>query len=281
MHQQRTARPINFIETHSSAASIGVFIGLAIGLSWCLWAPLTASALGWTDRQFSPYLHLLGGLGPAAAALIMSGREGRAKSFVLRAFRVNGQGVWIALAVVAPVAIYGLSALCLAALGYRFEWRSVGQSTEFPDLGMGAYVVANVLAYGFGEELGWRGYALPKLQGRATAFRATAVLAGVWAVWHLPLFAFADGMKAMGPAAVVGWLASIFAGAMLMTFVFNVSGGSVIALALFHGTLDVLINSPTEGPLQMVMGALVTICGLVVPFVFGTRNLAPRERVRE
>jgi uncharacterized protein len=43
------------------------FFVLACALSWLAWAPLTASALGWTDATPSPYLHLLGGLGPAAA----------------------------------------------------------------------------------------------------------------------------------------------------------------------------------------------------------------------
>jgi uncharacterized protein len=84
-----------------------------------------------------------------------------------------------------------------------------------------------------------------------------------WAIWHLPLFAFADGMAAMGPAEVVGWLASIVTGAFLLTFVYLRSGGSVLAVALFHGTLDILINSPTGGPLQMVMGALVTVAGIL------------------
>ncbi len=85
----------------------------------------------------------------------------------------------------------------------------------------------------------------------------------------------------MGPAEVLGWAVSILAGAFLLTFVFNASGGSVLVVALLHGTLDILITSPTGGPLQTAMGALVTVAGLTIPFRFGRRDLAPRPRVRE
>ena len=86
------------------------------------------------------------------------------------------------------------------------------------------------------------------MQTDRTATRATLYLALGWAIWRLPLFAFSAGMSAMRPAEVRGWAVSILAGAFLLTFVFNACGGSVLVVALFHGTLDILITSPTGGP---------------------------------
>ena len=71
---------------------------------------------------------------------------------------------------------------------------------------------------------------------------------------------------------MLGWAASLLAGASLMTWVFNASGGSVVAVALFHGTLDILMASPTGAGLQTAMGALVTIAGFTLPFVFKRRG---------
>lgn len=61
-----------------------------------------------------------------------------------------------------------------------------------------AYVLANLVFYGFGEEVGRRGFALPRLQARRTALNASLVVGAGWALWHLPLFAFAPCFSSMG-----------------------------------------------------------------------------------
>jgi membrane protease YdiL (CAAX protease family) len=254
------------------------FFVLAYALTWAGWAPLVASSLGWTDTQFTPYLHLFASLGPALAAVVMARAEGRASLRRLASRLTLAPPRWIAAAICAPVALYLVAAGVLALLGYGVDLGATGTSAEYPQLGIGTYVVANIFFYGVGEELGWRGFALPRLQRSMSATTASLVVALGWALWHLPLFAFA-GMSSMGLGAATGWLVSIVAGSFLMSALFNASGGSVLVVALFHGTLDILMTSPTGGPLQTVMGALLTIAGLTVPFRFGRANLAPRPRV--
>ena len=256
------------------------FFVLAYALTWAGWSPLVASSLGWTDTQFTPYLHLFASLGPALAAVLLASAEGRASLRRLASRLTLAPPRWIAAAIGAPIALYLVAAGVLLLLGYSVNLGATGTSTEYPRLGIGTYVVANIVCYGIGEELGWRGFALPRLQRSMSATRASLVVALGWALWHLPLFAFA-GMSSMGLGAATGWFVSIVAGSFLMTALFNASGGSVLAVALFHGTLDVLMTSPTGGPLQIVMGALLTIAGLTVPFRFGRRDLAPRPRVTE
>ena len=256
------------------------FFVLAYALTWAGWSPLVASSLGWTDTQFTPYLHLFASLGPAHAAVLLASAEGRASLRRLASRLTLAPPRWIAAAIDAPIALYLVAAGVLLLLGYSVNLGATGTSTEYPRLGIGTYVVANIVCYGIGEELGWRGFALPRLQRSMSATRASLVVALGWALWHLPLFAFA-GMSSMGLGAATGWFVSIVAGSFLMTALFNASGGSVLAVALFHGTLDVLMTSPTGGPLQIVMGALLTIAGLTVPFRFGRRDLAPRPRVTE
>jgi uncharacterized protein len=256
------------------------FFALAYALTWAGWSPLVASSLGWTDTQFTPYLHLFATLGPALAALLMARAEGRASLCRLASRLMLAPSRWIVAAIGAPVAVFLVAAGVLLLLGYSVNLGATGTSTEYPRLGIGTYIVANIFWYGVGEELGWRGFALPRLQRSMSATRASLLVALGWALWHLPLFAFA-GMSSMGLGAAAGWLVSIVAGSFLMTALFNASGGSVLVVALFHGTLDVLMTSPTGGPLQVTMGAVLTIAGLTVPFRFGRTNLSPRPRVMD
>jgi membrane protease YdiL (CAAX protease family) len=238
------------------------FFALACALSWLVWAPLALASCGWIDVAPSPYLHLVGALGPALAGFVFASRDGRASLRQLIGRIVHAPPVWVAAAVAAPVAMCLVSAGTLAALGVHVDLSTTGHAAEYPTLGVASYAIANLAFYGFGEEIGWRGYALPRLEQRWGSRRATLFLAIGWAFWHLPLFAFAPGFASMGGLAVVGWLASLVTGAYLMSWLFHRSGGSVLAVALFHATLDVVMSSPTGGPLPSTMGAVVTIAGV-------------------
>ena len=80
-----------------------------------------------------------------------------------------------------------------------------GRSEEFAFLGLLPYWFANIVFYGFGEEVGWRGFALPRLKtGRRSALLAALVLSLFWAAWHVPMFSLAVGLGSMGLAAVPG-----------------------------------------------------------------------------
>jgi uncharacterized protein len=73
---------------------------------------------------------------------------------------------------------------------------------------------------------------LPRLQAHASAFRASLVLAFGWAAWHAPLFAFSPGFSNLGLVEAIGWLVSLILGSILLTWLFNSSGGSIAVVAL-------------------------------------------------
>jgi len=266
---------------HSPVLSFFVLANL---FSWIAWAPLVASSLGWTTIRFSPYLHLVGGLGPLAAALVVTaacdGIVGLTRALET-CIAVRGRLGWVAFAFAAPVMLFAVSAALLQAAGQgQVAWADMGKSREYPALSRGLYWAANIFFYGFGEEVGWRGFALARLQARRSALTSALLIGVAWAAWHLPLFAFASGLSSMGIAGVAGWLFSILTGSILMTWLFNASRGGVLAVALFHGVLDIVMTSPVEGPLPSVMGASITIFGLAIPLIFGATNLARGPRVQ-
>jgi hypothetical protein len=79
----------------------------------------------------------------------------------------------------------------------------------------------------------------------------------------------------MGPAAAAGWLLSLLTGAVLLTWLYNASRGSVLVVALFHATVDVAFTSDVASPLVVnATGALVTLWGIAVLAAVGPRHLA-------
>jgi membrane protease YdiL (CAAX protease family) len=120
----------------------------------------------------------------------------------------------LALAGWANVAIWGaptpdLAGLAWSELGFVFAIRFV-----------------NPLDGPLGEEPGWRGYALPRLQGGRSPLASGLVLGGLVALWHLPLVA-------AGMLALIG-LPVTFAITLVYVWLFNRSGGSVLLTMVFH-----------------------------------------------
>jgi membrane protease YdiL (CAAX protease family) len=258
-----------------------LFFALAYAFSWVVWAPAVFLSRGASDLQTSSALfHLAGGLGPMVSAFVvtaLSGESAGVRELLGRVFRWRvGLGWWVVAVLGTPILFLLAAVACRLLFGGWPHLGEFGRSEEFAFLGLLPYWVANIVFYGFGEEVGWRGFALPRLQTGRSALAAALVLSLFWAAWHVPLFTFVMGFKGMGLATVPGWFFSIVTGSVLLAWLYNSTGGSVLIVAVFHGTLDIVINSPSGPELANVMGALVTIWGLAVLVWAGPRNLCRR-----
>jgi hypothetical protein len=89
-----------------------------------------------------------------------------------------------------------------------------------------------------GEETGWRGYALPQLQRRFSPLTATVILAPLWFWWHLPQFAVIGTYRDFGPAGYVGMFLGLTCGAIVLTWLYNRSGGSILLVIVWHGVYN-------------------------------------------
>ena len=95
-------------------------------------------------------------------------------------------------------------------------------------------VLVAVVVIGLAEETGWRGFALPRLQEWRGPLVGTAVLAVVWAMWHLPNVLF-GGWTGLSFSL---WLVLTIASAFIYTWVFNNTGGSILLAALLHAAIN-------------------------------------------
>jgi membrane protease YdiL (CAAX protease family) len=113
-----------------------------------------------------------------------------------------------------------------------------------------------------GEELGWRGFALPRLLKDRSALSAGVILGLIWGVWHLP--AFLIGGTPQNSMSFPLFMIGAVALSVLMTWVFKGTGGSVLATVLIHWTSNTCTDL-TRTPLALFsVGVLAIAAALVV-----------------
>ncbi len=170
-------------------------------------------------------------LGPFIAALIVTAVvEGRSGLRTLLGRIVRARIGWRSYALVfgLPVLLCGASLGVMAAIGQPVSWPSPTAWRELPER-----FVFIFLFIGLGEEPGWRGFVLPRLQKKHSPLVATLILAPIWALWHLPLMG-----NEFAPAIIPAFLISLLGGTLIQTWLFNRSKGSVFAQMLFHATVN-------------------------------------------
>lgn len=229
------ATPRTWVRSHPATT----FVVLAFALSWWPW---TLTALNPDSTPMVP-------LGPAVAAVVVvvvvGGRAGFAqlgRSIVL--WRVHWS--WYAFALGLPFVLTGLAAAAGIALGVPAS--GTGTLAEWSTwTGVPLLLLTTGLFGGpLFEEIGWRGFLLPQLQRRRTVLWSTAVVGGVWVLWHLPLLV-SEPTGQRPPLAFSVWVLAL---AVLLTLVFNGTDGSVLLAVLFHtaaNTAGRLLLEPFSG----------------------------------
>ena len=213
-----------FLKRHQ----ITIFFVLVIILSWFPWyagiAPETAT--------FIP--SLLG----LAMAFAVNGKQGGLD--LLRSvgrWRVRPR-YWL-IAWFGVLVIYGIG------LGIYLIMR--GQAPSFTVFRQELHLLPIWLVIVFlpwngavGEELGWRGYALPRLQQRSGPLIASLVIGTIWGIWHLPSFFNPTSVQAsLGLVFLIPFVVGTIANSVIMTWLFNLTKASaLVAGIIWHAATD-------------------------------------------
>lgn len=208
------------------------FFVLAYALSWTLDAipKLLGMDPSWSRWFIEGFLSPLSPGVAAAIVLWASGESARKWLGDIFTWRVHPK--WYAAAILIPFAITYAAGVASWALGGPIDW------TAF-DLDPITVVIGIILGTFIGggqEEFGWRGFAQPELQERYGGLAAALIIGVFWGLWHLPQFV-PGGFRADWPLElVVAYFVGIIAFSVLLGWVFNGSGGSVLLAMLMHGT---------------------------------------------
>lgn len=268
-----TQREQSWVQRHPLPA----FFLLAYAFSWTVQVPLALQASGVLASQIPFRLHYLSGYGPLLAALvvtaIVAGRQGL-QEFLAQALRWRvGIGWWaFSLSPLLALAVVSIGLALDGGIGYSLQ--DLGRIEYIPNMRLLAPLFW-FATFGLGEEIGWRGFALPRLQQGRSALRATIILWMFWALWHLPLFFYMYSFRIL-----VGWLIGLLAGAIMLTWLYNSTSGSVFMTALWHG----MFNTATactrckSGLPAAVISTLVILGSVLVVVITKPESLSSRGR---
>jgi membrane protease YdiL (CAAX protease family) len=185
------------------------------------------------ELPVSPVIMLLAALPisylPAALAWLMlriagDAEERRAFGRRLRRWRIGLRWYVVGIVLVPAAHLVGVALATLGGGVFPVHLERLGL--------LPLLVITNV-----GEEVGWRGYGLPRLQRRFSALTSSVILGGVWAAFH---------WVALGhnPSRPLSYLAvgtvSLVAMSVVMTWLFNRTGGSVVLMVAVHAMYDVV-----------------------------------------
>src|SRR5215210_9018783 len=216
---------------------IVTFVVLAYALSWILESPLVFLTDSLTDAQ-ALVLRILASNVPSVVAIVLTaivlGRGSLGKLLGrLLIWRVNP--LWYLVVILGPVVLAAGVLPLNALLG------GPALSLGMPLLGVAIFLAFSIFpGSALGEEIGWRGYVLPRLQTRMSALSASLILAPIWALWHLPLWLTGDPVKT--PTFYVPFFFSAFALSVILTWVYNSTGGSLLMVVLLHATVNLPVT---------------------------------------
>jgi uncharacterized protein len=217
------------------------FFLLAFGLTWVVWvpralgAPLGAVGQGWT---WAPAIAAL------LAAALTGGRSAVGELWErLVRWRVGWR--WYVVVILGP-AVFSLAvALVYTLLGGSWAAAAPPALDDTPLVLLPLFLLMLALTDGVGEELAWRGFALPRLLSRHNALVASVILGVLWALWHLPLLWTEGAPLYHHPAWLL--LVDLSAKSILFTWVFLHTRGSVLLAVLLHASTNLFAVSPVVG----------------------------------
>lgn len=178
----------------------------------------------------------LGVFTPGILALVLTAWQRRGtglRELTARLFRVDVPVRWYVFAVTYMAAAKLITAVVLR--GLYGQWPPFGSEPWY--LIAVATIVSTVIGGQAGEELGWRGYALPRLASRLGLRNASLIIGVVWAVWHLPLFFWfpeADTYGQSFPTYAIG----VMAISVAMTWLYVHTNGSLFLTMLMHSAIN-------------------------------------------
>jgi membrane protease YdiL (CAAX protease family) len=246
------------------------YVLIAFAFSWIIEAPVALAAQGIIPVELpAPTVAIaviVATFGPTVGAFAVTAAiEGRRG--VLRMLRRYVQwraGIgWYLFVLVGIPAIIILATLVVPGAVASYQPILGSLLAAYPM----AFLLTVFLGGPLGEEPGWRGFALPRLQDRFGPLRGSLLLGVVWAAWHLPLF-WSGVWTPPTVANVVTFTVMIVALTVIMTWVYNHTAGSLLIMILMHASFNTFANRVAAplfpAPILDEYGLLPVLIGFTV-----------------
>lgn len=247
-----------------------MFWFLAFGLAWAVTVPAALSAHGIVDLGLPQGLARLTGFAPAVAALIAALFSGQVRALGGRIFRLRAP-MWCYVAALALPALFLAASIWVAPL----------LNLPAPDVeltGSVAMFAGIWFVLAFGEEVGWRGYALPRLMERHGFWVGASILGFAWTIWHFPLHLSSPFIKTFDQG--VYWLGLFSLQIFLANFLIcwlMVRSRAVIVPTLFHTAFNVAATLHLMAAVDLVMTLAIALVVLAIAIADAEPKFAREE----
>jgi len=223
------------------------FFAMAFAGAWLAFLPLLLAQNGLGLLPFklplTPFLALATFTGPALSAVTMASLLGgkAAVRALLRRYSIwRFNPIWYVVIVFVPPVMLLLGSVVSLGIAplQTFLEQALPFVSTYPLL-----MLVGLVTGPLGEELGWRGFALPRLQERVGPLSANLILGTLWAAWHLPLFFIPEWAGSIEPATLLlAYFCWVIPFAVVITWVFNHTQGSLLSATLLHAALNAAIG---------------------------------------
>ncbi len=248
------------------------FFLIANLITWAAW--FTAAYFSYQESGGRIYsmLEVVGLFGPFTAAVWMilaSGNKELRRNFYDRLVNLTliKPSSIPAIILIMPAAVIISVSLSHLLFGRSLDQLAISRGAAFS----AGFIPVPFMLFGAAliEELGWKGYGVDSLRGERTFFTATAVYAALWAFWHTPLFFinnyYHNIILRTNPLLALNFVASVFASAFIINWLWYKNRGSILTAVLFHAAANL------QGLLKMGQtaecietGVLIVIAAIVV-----------------
>jgi len=210
-----------------------IYFLVAFGIAWAFLSLAILAGYGFIPVPFSVFV-TAGTLAPITAAVGVTAYEsGRAgvRALLSQAIRWRVQLRWYVIALLGPVLIV-LAAFLLSLLfaGPPLPAPPVKVWPSLPVL----LVLLTIFATG--EEVGWRGFALPRLQVRYGVLAASVIVGVIHAIWHIPAWFIPGAGYDSQPFPI--FVAFTVALGVVFAWLYNHTGGSVLIVSMAHAAIN-------------------------------------------
>lgn len=219
--------------------------------------------------------HAFGALGPALGAIIVLKKFYTKRHFsnFLKSYSATGVTVTGWILAFSPL-LYLATAISISAIINSHPFSISGffrENNLLSPFNLLAWLLPS-FTYGIFEEAGWRGFALPVLQTKYSAFIAATIVTIFWVGWHVPSFFYRYQLNAF---MLIGLVIGIYAGSLYLTYIFNFTKGSLLVVTIWHITWDIVSMIGKEAMIAAVMSTIIMVLAIFVLLKYKGKNLSP------
>ena len=218
-----------------------IYLSITFILTWILW--ITAFTI---NNKNTSLLRIIGSFMPSVVTVFLCAydmKKDGLKALINKLFLFKVSPIYyIFIFTFSAASIYIPYLLCnLLGFNYKFHINSIASGFKINSPLQLLLFFFAILIFGgpLGEEIGWRGYVLPKLEERFSPITSSIIVGIIWTCWHLPMFYF--NIAGYNISFVSYFVETIYL-SFIFTFLYNKTKGSLFTVILFH-TVDNFIMS--------------------------------------